>query len=93
MRRRQKHSRKATRLLVPAIISAGVLLLAAGLFFAVRDAGVTAGTAVLTVQPAAIDYGEVRLDTPLTFSITVTNTGDGVLRFEEKPYVEVVEGC
>jgi hypothetical protein len=28
-----------------------------------------------------------------TFAIKVTNTGDGLLRFKEKPYIQVLEGC
>ncbi|MFA5874199.1 MAG: hypothetical protein WC832_09545, partial [Anaerolineales bacterium] len=31
--------------------------------------------------------------TEVTFTITVTNTGTGVLRFKEKAYIQVVEGC
>lgn len=73
---------------LPAVLG-GVLLLAAVLLFSNRDTG----TPVLSVDQELIDYGEVKLDTPLTFSIVVTNSGDGVLRFQETPYVEVREGC
>jgi hypothetical protein len=67
----------------------GVLLLAAAFLFR----GGESGTPILSVDQELIDFGEVKLDTPLTFSIVVTNTGDGVLRFKENPYVEVREGC
>ena len=40
-----------------------------------------------------IDYGDVKFGVEKTFSIKVTNTGDGILRFKEEPYIEVLEGC
>ena len=67
----------------------GLLILAAILLFSSQESG----TPVVRVDRERIDYGDVKLDTPLTFSIVVTNTGDGVLRFRETPYVEVREGC
>ena len=74
------------------MISGGVLLVAAALFIAFgnRDGS---GTPILAVDRQVIDYGEVKLETNLTFEVTVTNTGDGTLRFMEKPYIEVREGC
>jgi hypothetical protein len=51
------------------------------------------GTPVLAVDRQSIDFGDVRLDTPLTFSIRITNSGDGTLRFLEAPFIEVLEGC
>ena len=40
-----------------------------------------------------VDYGYVKLGETRTVNISITNTGDGILRFKEKPYIEVVEGC
>jgi hypothetical protein len=37
--------------------------------------------------------GYIKLGEFRTINIKVTNTGDGVLRFTEDPYLEVVEGC
>ena len=37
--------------------------------------------------------GYIKLGNYRTINIKVTNTGDGVLRFTEDPYLEVVEGC
>ncbi len=51
------------------------------------------GTPVIAVDHQTIDFGDVRLNTNLTFSIKVTNTGDGNLRFTEVPYIEVLERC
>lgn len=67
----------------------GLMLLTAIYMFSSLDRG----TPVVSVDQELIDYGEVKLDTPLTFSVVVTNTGDGVLRFGDKPYLEVREGC
>jgi len=73
----------------------GALLLAAGILFGLQRArnGDGGGTPALAVDQQIIDYGDVKLDTNLTFEIKVTNTGDGTLRFKEEPYVEVLEGC
>ncbi len=53
----------------------------------------TPGQPVLEVDQSFIDYGEVKFGTPLSFRFTVTNKGNGTLRFQEEPYIEVVEGC
>jgi hypothetical protein len=58
-----------------------------------RPATTAGGTPALAVEPAFIDFGKVMLDTPKTFALRITNTGDGNLRFEEDPYLEVLEGC
>ena len=46
-----------------------------------------------THKDFAIDYGDVKFNVNKTFAIKVTNTGDGTLRFKEKPYIEVLKGC
>lgn len=55
--------------------------------------GTGGGTPVIAVDQQVIDFGDVRLGTELTFTIKVTNLGDGNLRFTEVPYIEVLEGC
>lgn len=76
----------------PLVAFGGVLLILAAVLFANqgRDGG---GTPAATVDQKVIDYGDVKFDTPKTFAIKVTNTGSGVLRFKEQPYIEVMEGC
>jgi hypothetical protein len=79
----------------PILAFGGVLVFTAALLLAGRgptSAG-GAGTPSITLDQQKIDFGEVKLDTVLSFAITVTNTGDGVLRFEEAPYIEILEGC
>jgi hypothetical protein len=87
----KKHRRQKQRRNFPWLLAAlgGLLLLAAVFLFRNTDTG----TPAVSVDKERIDYGEVKLNTPLTFSIVVTNTGDGILRFKEKPYIEVREGC
>jgi hypothetical protein len=51
------------------------------------------GTPSIAVDQQKIDYGDVKFGVNKTFAIKVTNTGDGKLRFKEKPYIEVLEGC
>lgn len=74
------------------LVVGGGLLLILGLLLGVR-ASSDRGTPTLAVDQPRIDFGTVKLGTPLTFEIKVTNTGDGVLKFKEKPYIEVLEGC
>lgn len=70
----------------------GVLLIIAVFFFANRG-GDGGGTPSIAVDQQKIDYGDVKFGVNKTFAVKVTNTGDGTLRFKEKPYIEVLEGC
>ena len=70
----------------------GGLLIFAAILFANRS-GDGGGTPSLTVDQNKIDYGYVKFGENRQFAIKVTNSGDGALRFKEKPYVEVLEGC
>jgi hypothetical protein len=69
----------------------GGLLLLAVILFANRDG--SGGTPSLIVDQNKIDYGYVKFGENRQFALKVSNTGDGTLRFKEKPYVEVLEGC
>lgn len=87
----KKYQKQKKRKRFPWLLAVlgGLLVIVAIFLFNNRDTG----TPVATVDQELIDFGEVKLDTPLTFSLVVTNTGDGVLRFKEKPYIEIQEGC
>lgn len=78
-----------------ALLLGGVLLIVAALFFAFSGSsgGDGGGTPQLAVDQDKIDYGYVKFGVNKTFTIKVTNTGDGVLRFKDKPYIQVLEGC
>ena len=92
-RRRQQQKKSLNPLIW--LVGGGALLIAAALFLAFGGDknGSGGGTPALAVDQQVIDYGEVKLNTNLTFEIRVTNTGDGTLRFKEKPYIQVLEGC
>ncbi len=78
----------------PIIIFGGVLLIAAVFLLVNRSGGGNDhGTPAIVVGQQRIDYGYVQFGGERSFSIRVTNTGQGVLRFEEKPFIQVMEGC
>ena len=70
----------------------GGLLLFAAILFSNRG-GDGGGTPSIAVDQSKIDYGYVKFGENRQFAFKVSNTGDGALRFKEKPYVEVLEGC
>lgn len=88
--RSQRHKKNFPWVLV---VFGAILVIAAIFFFANQSGGDGGGTPSITVDQQKIDYGDQKFGTNLTFAIKVTNTGDGTLRFKEKPYIEVVEGC
>ncbi len=71
----------------------GILIVAAIALLAYRGAGDGGGTPSIAVDAPRIDYGYVQFGNNKSFVVKVTNVGDGVLRFKEKPYIEVLEGC
>jgi hypothetical protein len=77
----------------PLVAFGGVLIIAAIFIFANQSGGDGGGTPSITVDQQSIDYGDVKFGVNKTFAIKVTNTGDGTLRFKEKPYIEILEGC
>jgi len=89
-RRTRRTVRRSVQLLLLAL---GALLVTVVVVLVMRPGDSAGGTPVISVNPSFIDFGKVKLDTPKTFALTLTNTGDGTLRFEEDPYLEVLEGC
>ncbi len=90
--RKQSQGNRTPWVIILAVT--GVMLVAAAILFATRGgSGAAGGTPRITVDQQKIDYGFVKFGTNETFRIKVTNAGDGVLRFKEKPYIEVLEGC
>jgi hypothetical protein len=90
----KKHKRQKQRKSFPwSLVAIGGALLIIAAFFLANRGGDDGGTPSITVDQQKIDYGDVKFGVNKTFAIKVTNTGDGTLRFEEEPYVEVLEGC
>ena len=76
------------------LLGLGSLLVLSVIAFSVlQNVDTDSGTPRLAVDQEKIDWGTVKNRTKKSFTFTVTNTGDGILRFKEKPYVQVVEGC
>jgi len=85
---------------LPMLIGLGGILLVGLAFFALSgkpsgraaDIEVT-GSSSLKVDKEKVDLGDVKLGQWVEVSFQLTNVGEQQLRFTEKPYVEVVEGC
>jgi hypothetical protein len=96
--RRRKAQRRNTLIMV---IVGGLLIITAGVMItwdawsSRADSSLVAvgGQPSLVVDQELIDYGDVKLNTNLTFDLVVTNVGDQPLKISEAPYVEVKEGC
>jgi hypothetical protein len=95
--KRGKPQRKSNKLPLFLTIG-GVIALLLTVFFAFQKKSspytpeVTGGPS-LKVDKEEVDLGDVKLGSPVKVSFEITNVGDEPLRFEEAPYVEVLEGC
>ena len=88
--RKQKQRRQFPWLF---LVLGGGLLLFAVILFANRGGADGGRTPSISVDQNKIDYGYVKFGENRQFALNVTNTGDGTLKFSEKPYIEVLEGC
>lgn len=88
---KKKHRKPKQSFPWPLLALGGVLLLVAAFFLARQGGG--GGTPSIQVDQERIDYGYVKFGESRSFAIQITNTGDGALRFQETPYIEVREGC
>lgn len=74
------------------LIMGGALLLVVAAYWWLIRPGVEKPPAI-SVDQTQINFGDVKLGTPVSFKIRVTNNGEGPLKFKETPYIEVLEGC
>ena len=91
-RKNQKYRKQRKKIPWLFVALGGGLLLVAAILFANRS-GDGGGTPSISVDQQKIDYGYVKFGENRQFTLKVSNTGDGTLRFKEKPYIEVLEGC
>ena len=95
---RQKQSRKTSTPLLLSLVG-GVVLIGVIVFAifgnapAPKAAIEVNGASRLKVDKEKVELGDRKLGTEVDVSLQVTNIGDQPLRFADKPYVEVVEGC
>ncbi|MBC8505565.1 MAG: hypothetical protein H8D34_11940 [Chloroflexi bacterium] len=98
---RERHRKKRQRNTLIALLAGGLLLIVMGVMIG-KDAWENrpdsslievSGQPSLRVDQELIDYGDVKLNTNLTFDLVLTNVGDQALEIGETPYVEVKEGC
>jgi hypothetical protein len=99
-----KHSQKVVPqkkripIWLPLIVVAGLALIVVVIAGSNNAASVkptleVSGAPALKVDKEKVDLGDVRLGQTVQVSFDVTNVGDRILRFTDKPYVQVVEGC
>jgi hypothetical protein len=87
------------------IVASGVLLTIGALFILLRASTPNAGNQQanpipqvtgaprVSVSQDTLDYGYVKLDTPINAVFNVRNVGDEPLEILGEPRVELVEGC
>jgi len=90
-RNKPRSASRRTALAWPIIVF-GVILVVAAVLLLTRQTG-DGGTPQLAVDQQQIDYGYVKFGETRAFEIAVTNKGTGALRFKQKPYIEILEGC
>lgn len=84
---------------MPILIALGGVLLIGLAYLALRDKSAPGGAIEVTGAPSLkvdkekVDLGDVKLGKTVEVSFQLTNVGDETLKFDEQPYIEVVEGC
>ena len=75
-----------------AILIAGVIWMRSG-NENTENISETDGAPRLVVDQDKVDYGDVKLNTPIETVFTIQNAGDGPLEILGVPQVELVDGC
>lgn len=94
----QKNSRKSQaaanqRIMILGLVALGAVLLVGAIALLSGSGDGGKGTPVLVVDKEKVDLGDIKLGEMVTVSFTLTNTGDGTLKFSQEPYIELAAGC
>jgi len=100
-KRQELRDKQRQRNTLIMLIAGGLLLLASGFTITKNMLANRADPSLIEVrgQPSLkvdqelIDFGDVKLNTNLTFELQLTNVGDQPLKISDPPFVEVKEGC
>lgn len=97
--KRRKKRRQRNRWIAVLLSLGGLaLLMLAALALRGNGSGTKAaievnGAPSVKVDKEQIDLGDVKLGRTVEVTFKITNVGDQTLRFNEQPFIEVVEGC
>jgi len=99
--RKKKNPKKPNRWRIPVLLAtAGVVALIAAMLldFDIGGHPVDFTPSVpkapaISVDNERFDYGDIRLGTTVKTEFNITNIGTEDLKFTNRPYVEVKEGC
>ncbi len=82
------------------LVMGGLVLLGVAAYFVFGNGATSPAAAVevkgsprLKVDQDKIDMGDIKLGQTVETRFKLTNVGDQPLRFSEKPYIEIIEGC
>ena len=102
LKKNQKNTGFQNVLPTPMLLVLAGVILVAGALYAVMKTGQPSSSKVpvevkgspsLKVDQDKVDLGDVKLGQTVSVSFQLTNVGDKPLKFDEKPYIEVLEGC
>jgi len=101
-KRRKKQRGFSKFLSMPMVLILAGFVVVVGALFALWKSGQpstpkvpveVSGSPSLKVDREMVDLGDVPLNETVQVSFQLANVGDKTLRFSDKPFVEVAEGC